>query len=322
VQSGDEKQLDRFLDIVFGHPFSTPTPDEQAMFLAYGASMRSGQLARQVGAVIVSAIGEIIGTGTNDVPRFGGGLYWPGEGDQRDHVLGHDANDHEISEIVSEIYGIVLKAAAMVDAERLRQLLAKSRVGDLTEFGRPVHAEMEALLACARSGVSPKGGTLYSTTFPCHNCAKHIVAAGIERVVYVEPYPKSHALALHPDSIALDDPEARDRVKFVPFEGVGARRYIDLFSMRLSAGIQMIRKQADGTTVPWTRAGARPRVRMAPYSYLDRELIATTEVDDVARSSARRFHRSTACATLGCRQGSAAPAVRIPTARMTQTASG
>jgi hypothetical protein len=148
------------------------------------------------------------------------------------------------------------------------------------------------------------------------------VAAGIERVVYVEPYPKSHALALHPDSIALDDPEARDRVKFVPLEGVGARRYIDLFSMRLSAGIQMIRKQADGTTVPWTRAGARPRVRMAPYSYLDRELIATTEVDDVARSSARRFHRSTACATLGCRQGSAAPAVRIPTARMTQTASG
>ncbi|MDN3612645.1 hypothetical protein QWZ16_23945 [Vibrio ostreicida] len=26
--------------------------------------------------------------------------------------------------------------------------------------------------------------------FPCHNCAKHIVASGIKRVVYVEPYPK------------------------------------------------------------------------------------------------------------------------------------
>lgn len=180
------------------------------------------------------------------------------------------------------------KADGRVDEERLRKLLRKSRVGDLTEFGRPVHAEMEALLACARSGVSPRGGTLYSTTFPCHSCAKHIVASGIERVVYVEPYPKSQALTLHPDSIALDDPEAKERVKFVPFEGVGARRYIDLFSMRLSTGLPIKRKQPDGTTAPWTRAGAKPRVRMAPYSYLDRELIATTEIEGAVATMEER----------------------------------
>ena len=69
-----------------------------------------------------------------------------------------------------------------------------------------VHAEMEALLSCARSGVSPVGGTLYSTTFPCHNCAKHIVAAGLRRVVYVEPYPKSRAVEFFNRS------QARDRV--------------------------------------------------------------------------------------------------------------
>jgi deoxycytidylate deaminase len=72
---------------------------------------------------------------------------------------------------------------------------------DITEFGRPVHAEMEAILSCARIGISPKMGTLYCTTFPCHNCAKHIVAAGIKRVVYVEPYPKSKAEKLHSDSL-------------------------------------------------------------------------------------------------------------------------
>lgn len=288
VRSGDEKQLDRFLDMVFGNPFSTPTLDEHAMFLAYGASMRSGQLARQVGAVIVSSKGEVIGTGANDVPRYGGGLYWPGDGDQRDHILGRDANDQEIDEIISDILACVLKAATQVDEERLKSLLGRSRVGDLTEFGRPVHAEVEALLACARSGVSPRSGTLYSTTFPCHNCAKHIVAAGIERVVYVEPYPKSQALALHPDSIALDEPEAQDRVKFVPFEGVGARRYIDIFSMRLSAGIQIKRKRPDGTVTPWSRVGARPRVRMAPYSYLDRELIATTEIEQAVATMEKR----------------------------------
>jgi hypothetical protein len=114
------------------------------------------------------------------------------------------------------------------------------------------------------------------------------VAAGIERVVYVEPYPKSQALRLHPDSIALEDSEARGRVKFVPFEGVGARRYIDLFSMRLSAGIQIKRKKADGTTVEWERVGARPRVRMSPYSYLDRELIATTEIESAVAAMEER----------------------------------
>jgi len=288
VQSGDDKQLDRFLDMVFGYPFHTPTLDEHAMFLAYGASMRSGQLARQVGAVIVSANGEVIGTGANDVPRFGGGLYWPGDADKRDHVLGRDANDEQIDEIIGDICACVSKAAPFVDDEHLRKLLSKSRVGDLTEFGRPVHAELEAILACGRNGVSPRNGTLYCTTFPCHNCAKHIVAAGIERVVYVEPYPKSQALALHPDSIALDEPEARDRVRFVPFEGIGARRYIDLFSMRLSAGLQIKRKQPDGTIKPWTRAEAKPRVRMAPYSYLDRELIVTSEIEGAVATMEER----------------------------------
>lgn len=32
--------------------------------------------------------------------------------------------------------------------------------------GRAVHAEMAALMSCARSGVTPVGGTLYCTTFP------------------------------------------------------------------------------------------------------------------------------------------------------------
>ena len=64
-------------------------------------------------------------------------------------------------------------------------------IDEVTEYGRIVHAELGALAAAARSGLSVVDGTLYCTTFPCHNCAKHIVASGIVRVVYVEPYPKS-----------------------------------------------------------------------------------------------------------------------------------
>ena len=106
---------------------------------------------------------------------------------------------------------------------------------DITEFGRAVHAEMEAMLCCAKVGVSPRGGTLYTTTFPCHNCAKHIVDVGIRRVVYVEPYPKGQAKELHSDSIEIEGPirEEKDlkKVQFQPFVGVGPRRYVDLFSI-------------------------------------------------------------------------------------------
>jgi deoxycytidylate deaminase len=67
---------------------------------------------------------------------------------------------------------------------------------------------MEALMSCARRGITSIGATVYCTTFPCHNCAKHIVAAGIARVVFVEPYSKSKALDFHDDSIVYTDSEA------------------------------------------------------------------------------------------------------------------
>jgi deoxycytidylate deaminase len=200
---------------------------------------------------------------------------------------GFDANDREIARIADAIVKNVKEAAPSVDEEKLRRLLDESPLDDLTEYGRPVHAEMEALLACARSGISTAGGTVYTTTFPCHNCAKHIVAAGIVRVVYVEPYPKSKALTLHGDSIALDNPLAMDRVRFVPFVGVAARRYFDLFSMRLGDGLEMKRKK-NGLVVPWQRTGARPRIRMAPFSYLERETKVTAEELDKAVEQMQR----------------------------------
>ena len=160
------------------------------MFLAFAESLRSADLSRQVGAVVVSSAGEVIATGANDVPRHGGGLYRPGVGDQRDYVWGEDSNKVQIEKIVQDILHRAQPKPKPASRSELENVLRGSRLHDLTEFGRAVHAEMEALLSCARSGVSPRGGVLYCTTFPCHNCAKHIVAAGIERVFYVEPYPK------------------------------------------------------------------------------------------------------------------------------------
>jgi deoxycytidylate deaminase len=111
-------QLKRFLRLVFGAIDETPTPDEHAMFLAYGSSLRSGDLSRQVGAVIWKDHVGVVATGCNDVPAAGGGLYWPGLNDQRDHALGHDANDRHKRDIAEEVARRV--ATLLQDASRLK----------------------------------------------------------------------------------------------------------------------------------------------------------------------------------------------------------
>lgn len=287
VRQGDRLQVGRFLDLVFGDPFQTPTLEEQAMFMAYASSLRSADLSRQVGAVILSNHFDLIATGANDVAAPGGGLYWPGENDARDFKLGKDINEQRRNEFVLD----TMKRLFPKDKRSHKELLqaGKARlkgspIFDITEFGRAVHAEMEALLSCARSGVSPRQGTLVCTTFPCHNCAKHIIAAGLSKVIYIEPYPKSQAYELFKDSIVLEDlVEKRDfqgtnQVVFSPFSGIGPRRYFDLFSLGLSSGYKIKRKQDDGLRSDWKRETGRVRVPMLPNSYLEREALAEQEL--------------------------------------------
>ena len=276
----DGAELERFLDLVFGYPFHTPTLDEYAMFMAFTAALRSGDLSRQVGAVVVSSSDNIIGVGANDVPRAGGGLYWPGSEDRRDWRLGYDANERERRNI-----GIEIVERLFDDEAARRTALTKlegSKLADITEYGRAVHAEMEALLACARSGSSPIDGALYSTTFPCHNCAKHIVAAGIKKVIFVQPYPKSQALTLHSDSLTTEDTNGPRRVLVVPFAGIGPRRFFDLFSLGLSTGHE-IKRKSGGQRIQWSAEVAQLRVPMYPNSYLQREYATARELNAITK---------------------------------------
>jgi deoxycytidylate deaminase len=133
------------------------------MFHAYAASLRSAQLGRQVGAAILSRRGDVISVGTNEVPRFGGGPYWEGsEPDGRDHAKGRDSSDEVREQIVREIPQQTFPAWSTLDVVAQDALvrghlkkLRGTRVAALTEFGRAVHAEADALLSAARMGVSP-----------------------------------------------------------------------------------------------------------------------------------------------------------------------
>jgi deoxycytidylate deaminase len=227
-------QVTRFAELIFGSNSISPTKVEYGMFPAKAAALRTLDLSRQVGAAIFSASGEILSLGSNEVPKAGGGTYWSDESyDDRDYMRKIDSNQVRKIEILTEVLKIVRPEADPSQLLHDKRLL-DTQLMDALEYGRIVHAEMGALSDAARLGHAVKGGVLYCTAFPCHMCAKHIVASGIDRVVFLEPYPKSLASDLHSDAIEV---EGADRghyqefpsLRFEHFHGVSPRRYRELF---------------------------------------------------------------------------------------------
>ena len=274
-------QIDRFLNLLFGHPFVTPSWDEHCMFLSYAAALRSTDLSRQVGAVIISKRGDVISQGCNEVPKSGGGQYKNNdEPDERDFQKGYDSNEIIRNEIAQSILDEIINNESLSEnlketrsQDVIKEILKKSTLKDLTEFSRALHAEMECLLSAGRNGNSVVGGTMYVTTFPCHNCAKHIVASGLKKVIYIEPYPKSRASELHEDSISLDI-EKPKHVQFLPFIGLGPRKYFDLFSTQMSTGCKVSRKDNSGKAARFEallQKTIKPRLYSVISSYEDRE---------------------------------------------------
>lgn len=49
---------------------------------------------------------------------------------------------------------------------------------------RNIHAEVEALLTCAKHGIPTDGGTMVSINKPCFNCTKACIKAGIKTIYY------------------------------------------------------------------------------------------------------------------------------------------
>lgn len=296
VDSSDAKSLrtsiERFFDLLFGNTFHTPTRDEYAMFQATGAQLRSSEPGRQVGAAVATDDGNIIAVGTNEVPKAGGGLYWTGdEPDSREFLRGEDSSDVHKRSLVEDLLNRlnkdgwlhpdksripISKLAEMAMDEKKCTNFSSAHVTDLIEFGRAVHAEAAAICDAARRGVSIAQASMYVTTFPCHLCARLIVAAGIARVVFIEPYTKSLTLQLFPDSMTADKLEGGIgvRIPLEPFVGVAPRSYMQLFTMRK-------RKTDDGKIVIFERSTALPRHYGSPRSYLQNEIVAFAELNKI-----------------------------------------
>lgn len=276
---GAKSVIDRFVNAFFGHNGLSPTKTEYGMYAAAGASLRSLDLSRQIGAAIFSDRGEIVTLGCNEVPKAFGGTYWCDDpGDQfRDFEEGEDGNHarklrllHDLVERMGTLNflsdDLKNEGATAEQVRRLisEKLIADSKVMDIIEFGRIIHAEMSAITDAARKGKALEGTVMFTTTFPCHMCAKHIVSSGVRRVVFLEPYPKSHAKDLHEDSITFSSSEAHEKVLFEPFIGISPRRYRDIFEKKK-------RKDSSGKAQPWANGNPVPRIEDRGPSYIANE---------------------------------------------------
>lgn len=255
--------LERFFRALFGDPRVTPTRDEYGMQLANTASLRSADLSRQVGAAILTTTSEIQALGCNEVPKARGGTYWEGDAaDGREFQLEKDSNDQRKKEILLDIAARMLAAGIISDdykdpgalrkvlLDRSDNTIKDSQLMDSLEYGRTVHAEMNAITDAARNGHAVRGCVLYCNTFPCHNCAKHIVASGLGRVTYLLPFPKSYARQLFYDSIAIDQsPELESKISFNQFVGIVGPIFERLFSKSKWKG-------KDGSVPPFVKREA------------------------------------------------------------------
>lgn len=301
-------QIHRFLFALFGRNEVGPTRDEYGMYEARAASLRSSDLSRQVGSAIFSNEGELLSIGCNEVPKAFGGTYWDGESpDYRDIKLGDDPNEQSKNRILRDLFRqlgkldllsdkaisigdpnqlvvhLTEKAAVKEDSDTRGGLIG-AEILDVTEYGRVVHAEMCAICDAARFGRSIKNATLFCTTFPCHNCAKHILAAGIRRVVYIEPYPKSRVKDLHKNEIEIEG-EATEKVSFQPFIGISPNRYRDIFTKGR-------RKGQAGQARDWYFEKPLPMVSILSPFYLDTEGLAVAQLVTAELPLLRHINRT------------------------------
>lgn len=260
----DQKLL-RYFHLVFNSRIVTPTDSESAMYQAYAAASNSACLSRQVGASIINRKGDLLAIGWNEVPKAKGGVYKTNSISDIDSVKdfrcmyisgGKCHNDEEKTFIRDTILDKLITKGLLDPSKKgeADKVLRTSRIKELIEFSRAVHAEMHAIIAAGMNAVGPEliGAKLYTTAYPCHNCARHIVVAGIEEVYYIEPYTRSLALRLHSDSLTEEDTDD-SKVRILPYDGVSPRRYQDFFNM-----IPLTRK-VDGKYIPPALDSVKPR---------------------------------------------------------------
>lgn len=215
-----DSEINKFIDLLLGKYKEYPTQDEFGMSLAYQASVRSNFPGkRHVGAALISQWGEVISVASVRAPSGSSNtsLY-----DEQKINTGFEKYKNKIDSWKKFI-------EEQSNDEKFKEI--KKFISNVLDFHPCTHAEIAAVLDAAKLGVSIRNATLYSTTYPCHLCAKDILNAGISEVVYLEAYPKSKNKELYPDLIDTDPKIVSELIPFKAYIGIGPKAYYYAYSV-------------------------------------------------------------------------------------------
>jgi dCMP deaminase len=111
----------------------------------------------------------------------------------RRHVGAIIVNDKRI--LSTGYNGAPTEISHCLDIGCLRDKL-KIPSGERHELCRGIHAEQNAIIQAATSGVNIEGSVIYCTHFPCSLCIKMILNSHIKQLLYMKGYPDDLAKTL------------------------------------------------------------------------------------------------------------------------------
>ena len=143
-----------------------PNWQEYFLNLCSVIGTRSTDADTKVGCVIVNKNNKILSTGYNGLPAGICEENWPLKREQMLYI--YEGKEGPI--ILNEL---------LVDEHKM--------IGSINKYNVMLHAEINAI-ACAERSI--RGCTLYTSVFPCSNCASLIINVGIEKVVAFNSYKR------------------------------------------------------------------------------------------------------------------------------------
>lgn len=202
VSLGDfKKKIRDYLDLVLGTNLRSATQQEILMSMAFASSHSSKCLKRHVGALVVDGRGQVVGVGYNENPIGTKPCMEEPTYDRRCYrdiirnahfadLSARGARCPKCGQPLQHRDGPPWRCAKCLETNSKTNLESFFFPDRAMSWCTAVHAEVSAILAAAERA---RGGTLYTTTFPCFQCAEKITQVGIKTVYFSEAYPDPHS---------------------------------------------------------------------------------------------------------------------------------
>lgn len=193
------EQILKYIALMLHPGLVNPTHIERCMQTAYVASLNSGCLSRQVGAVITGPDFSVKAIGWNEVPegQISCNLRCTTDYCKNKDIETFSRFELEDLQFQKTLFSIDKQVSQCDDLDGMtysycfKDIYNELKGGIKNQvFTRSLHAEENAFLQLSKNGGQGiRGGKLFTTASPCELCSKKAYQLGIREIYYIDPYP-------------------------------------------------------------------------------------------------------------------------------------